>query len=171
MLLRFFFRLREVGLPVSLTEYLTLLEALKQRVVSFSIDDFYFLSRSCLVKDERHLDRFDRVFGESFSGIESVGDPQTGAAIPDEWLRKMAEKMLSPEEMEQMQALGGFDKLMERLAELLKNSTSVIKAAVASLVPPGLRRLARLAITPKGADWPASVAASASGQGLGQARV
>ena len=86
----------------------------------FSIDDFYFLSRSCLVKDERHLDRFDRVFGESFSGIEFVGDPQTGAAIPDEWLRKMAEKMLSPEEMEQIQALGGFDKLMERLAELLK---------------------------------------------------
>ena len=75
MLLRFFFRLREVGLPVSLTEYLTLLEALKQRVVSFSIDDFYFLSRSCLVKDERHLDRFDRVFGESFWGIDSVGDP------------------------------------------------------------------------------------------------
>ena len=149
MLLRFFFRLREVGLPVSLTEYLTLLEALKQRVVSFSIDDFYFLSRSCLVKDERHLDRFDRVFGESFSGIEFVGDPQTGAAIPDEWLRKMAEKMLSPEEMEQIQALGGFDKLMERLAELPRNSTSVIKAVVASLVPQGLRRLERLAITRK----------------------
>lgn len=120
MLLRFFFRLREVGLPTSLTEYLTLLEALKQRVVSLSVDDFYFLSRSCLVKDERHLDRFDRVFGETFSGLESLADPQTGAAIPEEWLRKLAEKLLSPEEMAQIQALGGFDKLMERLAELLK---------------------------------------------------
>ncbi len=120
MLLRFFFRLREVGLPTSLTEYLTLLEALKQRVVSFSVDDFYFLARSCLVKDERHLDRFDRVFGETFSGLESLADPQTGAAIPEAWLRKLAEKLLSPEEMAQIQALGGFDKLMERLAELLK---------------------------------------------------
>jgi uncharacterized protein with von Willebrand factor type A (vWA) domain len=120
MLLRFFFRLREIGLPVSLTEYLTLLEALKQRVVSQSVDEFYFLSRACLVKDERHLDRFDRVFGETFSGLELLSDPQTGAAIPEEWLRKLAEKLLSPEEMAQVQALGGFDKLMERLAELLK---------------------------------------------------
>ncbi|MBP8196041.1 MAG: VWA domain-containing protein, partial [Deltaproteobacteria bacterium] len=77
MLLRFFYRLREIGLPVSLTEYLTLLEALKQRVVSLSIDDFYYLSRACLVKDERHLDRFDRVFGEAFSGLELLSDPQT----------------------------------------------------------------------------------------------
>lgn len=120
MLLRFFFRLREVGLPVSLTEYLTLLEALSQRVVSGSVEDFYFLSRSCLVKDERHLDRFDRIFGETFSGLESLADPQTGAAIPEEWLRKLAEKLLSAEEMAQIQALGGFDKLMERLADLLK---------------------------------------------------
>ena len=120
MLLRFFFRLREVGLPVSLTEYLTLLEALSQRVVSGSVEDFYFLSRSCLVKDERHLDRFDRIFSETFSGLESLTDPQTGAAIPEEWLRKLAEKLLSAEEMAQIQALGGFDKLMERLAELLK---------------------------------------------------
>jgi uncharacterized protein with von Willebrand factor type A (vWA) domain len=120
MLLRFFYRLREIGLPVSLTEYLTLLEALKQRVVSLSIDDFYYLSRACLIKDERHLDRFDRVFGEAFSGLELLSDPQTDAAIPEEWLRRLAEKLLSPEEMAQVQALGGFDKLMERLTELLK---------------------------------------------------
>jgi uncharacterized protein with von Willebrand factor type A (vWA) domain len=120
MLLRFFFRLRQVGVNASLTEYLTLLEAVQAGVASMNVEHFYFLSRSCLVKDERLLDRFDRVFSEVFSGDELPADPQNGAAIPEAWLRKLAEKLLSPEEMAQIQALGGFDKLMERLAELLR---------------------------------------------------
>jgi uncharacterized protein len=118
MLVSFFLDLRRAGLPVSLTEYLMLLEALKQRVCEPSIESFYFLSRSTLVKDERHIDKFDRVFGHAFRGLAAVEDPY--AEIPEEWLRKLAEKFLSPEEMAQVQALGGFDALMQRLRELLQ---------------------------------------------------
>jgi uncharacterized protein with von Willebrand factor type A (vWA) domain len=118
MFVSFFLALRRAGVPVTLTEYLTLLEAVRAHACGYSLDEFYYLSRACLVKDERHLDKFDRVFGESFQGIESVGDPQT--AIPEEWLRKLAEQLLSPEELAQIRALGGFDELMNRLRELLK---------------------------------------------------
>lgn len=118
MFVSFFLDLRRAGLPVSLTEYLTLLEALKQRVCDPSIENFYFLSRASLVKDERHIDKFDRCFGQAFRGLESVDDPY--AEIPEEWLRKLAEKFLSPEEMARVQALGGFDALMQRLRELLQ---------------------------------------------------
>ena len=110
MFVAFFLDLRRAGLPVSLTEYLTLLEALKQRVCDPSIENFYFLSRAALVKDERHIDKFDRVFGHAFRGLAAVEDPY--AEIPEEWLRKLAEKFLSPEEMARVQALGGFDALM-----------------------------------------------------------
>ncbi len=118
MFVAFFLALRRAGVPVALTEYLTLLAALKQCVCGYSTDEFYYLSRACLVKDERHLDKFDRVFGETFKGVESIGDdPQT--AIPEEWLRKLAEQLLSPEELAQVKALGGFEALMKRLRELL----------------------------------------------------
>ena len=112
-------QLRSAGLPVSITEYLTLMGAMKQGVAEYSIDDFYFLSRATLVKDERHLDRFDRVFATVFQGLENApGDPATD--IPEEWLRKIAEKNLSPEEMAAIEALGGFDKLMETLRQRLE---------------------------------------------------
>ena len=112
-------QLRTAGLPVSITEYLTLMGAMKQGVADYSIDDFYFLSRATLVKDERHLDRFDRVFATVFQGLEHTpGDPTTG--IPEEWLRKIAEKNLSPEEMAAIEAMGGFDKLMETLRKRLE---------------------------------------------------
>ncbi len=111
-------QLRTAGLPVSITEYLALLGAMKQGVAEYSTEDFYFLSRATLVKDERHLDRFDRVFATVFRGLEHPpGDPATD--IPDEWLRKIAEKTLTPEEMAAMEALGGFEKLMETLRERL----------------------------------------------------
>jgi uncharacterized protein with von Willebrand factor type A (vWA) domain len=118
MFVSFFLDLRRAGLPVSLTEYLTLLEALKQGVCDPSIEAFYFLSRASLVKDERHIDKFDRVFGQVLRGLEAVDDPY--AEIPEEWLRKLAEKFLTPEEMAKIQSLGGFEQLMERLRELLK---------------------------------------------------
>ena len=118
MFVSFFLDLRRAGLPVSLTEYLTLLEALKQGVCDPSIEAFYFLSRASLVKDERHIDKFDRVFGQAFRGIEAIDDPY--AEIPEEWLRKLAEKFLSPEEMAKVQSLGGFEALMERLRQLLQ---------------------------------------------------
>jgi uncharacterized protein len=113
----FFLSLRRASVPVSLTEYLTLLEALKQRVCGPSIEEFYFLSRATLVKDERNLDKFDRVFGTAFRGLAAMEEPY--AEIPEEWLRALAEKLLSPEEMAEIQALGGFEALMERLQKLL----------------------------------------------------
>jgi uncharacterized protein len=113
----FFLELRAAKVPASLREFLTLLEAMKKRVAAFDIDEFYYLSRAALVKDERHLDRFDRVFGQCFKGIETPDDPKT--ELPEEWLRKLAERLLTPEEKAQVEALGGWDKLMETLRERL----------------------------------------------------
>ena len=106
MFFSFFAELREAKVPVSLREYLTLMEAMQKRVAAFDIEDFYFLARTALVKDERHLDRFDRVFGHCFKGIETPADPQT--AIPDHWLRKIAERFLTEEEKQLIEALGDF---------------------------------------------------------------
>ncbi len=112
-------QLRSAGLPVSITEYLSLMGAMKAGVADYSVEDFYFLARATLVKDERHLDRFDRVFATVFEGVESPpGDPTTD--IPEEWLRRIAEKNLSPEEMAAIEAMGGFEKLMETLRQRLE---------------------------------------------------
>ena len=127
MFTSFFFDLRKAGVPVSLTEYLTLMEAMKQGTASFRVEDFYYLSRACLVKDERNLDRFDRVFGATFKGLTEGGltdDTPAGeevpvADLPEEWLRKLAERFLTDEEKAQVQALGGWDTLMETLAQRL----------------------------------------------------
>jgi uncharacterized protein with von Willebrand factor type A (vWA) domain len=123
MFTNFFLSLRKAKVPVSLREYLTLLEAMERQVVSFDIEGFYYLSRAALVKDERNIDRFDQVFGQVFKGLEAVGGAPEGVdtvELPEEWLRKMAEKHLSPEEMAEIEALGGFDKLMETLRERLE---------------------------------------------------
>jgi len=121
---QFVFALRDAGVPASITEYLTLLGAMKQGVADYSVEDFYFLSRAALVKDERHLDRFDRVFGQVFRGLEATaaeGAPGGPAMrdLPEEWLRRMAEKHLTAEERAQVEALGGFDKLIETLRQRL----------------------------------------------------
>ena len=104
--------LRNEGVPVSLTEYLTLLGAMQAGVVQLDVEDFYYLARASLVKDERRIDRFDRVFSLYFHGLATVGG-EVIADIPEDWLRRLAEKYLSPEEMAQIQSLGGWDKLME----------------------------------------------------------
>jgi hypothetical protein len=119
MLNRFFFTLRESGLPVSVTEYLTLLEALEARVATLSVDDFYFLARACMVKDEKHFDRFDRAFAHHFKGIEQAF-AVLEAQLPDDWLRKMIERNFTEEERAQIEALGGWEKIMETLAQRLK---------------------------------------------------
>src|SRR6266851_7986826 len=111
-----FLELRQAKVPVSLREYLTLLEAMKHNLAAYSVDDFYYLSRAALVKDERNLDKFDRVFGHHFKGLETIGD--AGVEIPEEWLRKLAEKLLTAAELKQLQALG-WDKLMEELQKRL----------------------------------------------------
>ena len=119
MFTRFFTELRDAKLPVSITEYLTLLRAVRDGVAGGSVDDFYYLSRATLVKDERHLDRFDRVFGHVFQGMEAL-DELFGAEIPDEWLQKLAELNLSDEEKRQIEVMGGWDKLMETLRQRLE---------------------------------------------------
>ena len=115
----FFFSLREAKIPVSLREYLTLIEALEKGVVDFSVDDFYFLSRATLVKDEKNLDRFDQVFGQCFKGLEAPTLETGFARIPAEWLKALTEKFLTEEEKAKIDALGGWEKLMETLRERL----------------------------------------------------
>jgi uncharacterized protein with von Willebrand factor type A (vWA) domain len=119
MLVSFFFLLREGGLKVSITEFLTLLELLKRRVTRFDIEEFYYLARACLVKHEAQYDRFDRVFSAHFKGIEDLFGPE-GADIPEEWLRRYFELGLSDEEKAQIEALGGWEKLMETLKKRLE---------------------------------------------------
>jgi len=119
MLTKFFFMLREGGLKPSITELLTLLEAMRSGVAGQSVDDFYYLARSCLVKDESKFDRFDKVFGAHFDGIEDAFKALV-ADVPDEWLRHQAELVLSEEERAEIEALGGFEKLMEALRERLE---------------------------------------------------
>lgn len=119
MFQRFFTELRAARVPVSLKEYLTLVEALEKDAIPPDVQDFYYLSRAALVKDERHLDKFDRVFGTVFKGIENTADA-VNAEIPAEWLRALTEKFLTDEEKAQIEALGGWDKLMETLKERLE---------------------------------------------------
>jgi len=118
MLTDFFFQLRQGGVPVSLKEFLTLHEALQRKVAWGSLDEFYLLSRVCLVKDESHYDRFDRVFGEYFRGIAALPDDLL-AVIPEEWLRANAMLTLSEEDKKLIESLGGWDKLMETLRQRL----------------------------------------------------
>ncbi|MEI8177918.1 VWA domain-containing protein [Aestuariivirga sp.] len=118
MFLTFFTELRGAGVPVSLKEYLTLIEALNADLGQYSTEQFYYLSRAALVKDERNLDRFDRVFGHVFKGLENPGDALL-AEIPEEWLRKLAEKHLSEEEKKLVKSLGGLDRILEELKKRL----------------------------------------------------
>ncbi len=118
MLIPFFFMLRDGGMKTSITELLTLLEAMKKGVAGQSVDDFYYLARSTLVKDESQIDKFDRIFGAHFKGIEdSLAD--IFQDIPDDWLQQRAELMLSAEERAQIEAMGGFEELMKALQERL----------------------------------------------------
>jgi len=118
MLIDFFFTLKEFSVPVSIKEYLVLIEALKQHVAYCSVDDFYYLSRTCLVKDEKHFDKYDRAFGKYFKGVISLDG--VVAQIPEEWLRRMAEKYLTEEEKQLIESMGGWDKLMETLKKRLE---------------------------------------------------
>jgi uncharacterized protein with von Willebrand factor type A (vWA) domain len=122
MFIGFFYKLKDARVPVSLREYLTLLEAVEKGVAGYSVEDFYYLARATLVKDERNLDKFDQVFGAHFKGLASLADAgdEISAEIPEEWLRKLAEKYLSEEEKAQIQSLGGWDKLMETLKQRLE---------------------------------------------------
>ena len=121
MFLNFFIELRNVKIPVSLKEYLSLLDCLDKNVISYKVENFYYLSRASLIKNEKHIDRFDLVFSKVFKGIEDISleNLLNKVDIPKEWVKKLSEKLLTPEEMEEIKSLGGFDKLMETLKKRL----------------------------------------------------
>src|SRR5246500_2939554 len=118
MFVQFFHELKAAGVPVTLREYLTLMEAMEQDLAGRRVEDFYYLSRAALVKDERNLDKFDRVFGHVFKGLDLIEDALT-AEIPIEWLKKLTEKHLTEEEKRQIEAMGGLEKLLETLRQRL----------------------------------------------------
>ncbi|NND61112.1 MAG: VWA domain-containing protein [Gammaproteobacteria bacterium] len=118
MLVDFFFLLKRAGLPVSITELLALQGALARNLAGYRVDEFYFLARTCLVKDERHYDRFDRVFGAYVEGADEVFD-LLGGDVPDDWLRRQAELLLSDEEKAKIEAEGGWQALMDKLRQRL----------------------------------------------------
>ena len=119
MFIDLFYKLRDSGIPVSITEYLTLLEALEKNAIDINIDAFYYLLRATLVKDERNFDRFDRIFGAHFKGMDDLIE-QILAEIPAEWLQRQAQLNLSEEEKRQIEAMGGWEKLMETLRQRLE---------------------------------------------------
>ena len=121
MLLPFFTALRDAKVPVSMKEWLHLMEAMDKDVAGRRVDDFYHLSRAVLVKDEKHYDRFDQVFGKVFAGIETVGSgDEPTLDVPEDWLKLLNEKYLTDEEKAQIESLGGFEKLMETLKQRLE---------------------------------------------------
>jgi uncharacterized protein len=119
MLVKFFFLLRKTGVPVSVTELLTLLEALKAGLGDLSAERFYYLSRTCMVKDEKYYDRFDRAFAEHFKGVEDIF-AMLERELPPDWLAQLAVREFSDEEKAAVQSLGGWDKLMETLKKRLE---------------------------------------------------
>ena len=125
MFLPFFESLRRAGVPVSLREFLAFLEGLSAGLATYDIEAFYYLARAAMVKDERHLDRFDRAFAEAFKGLQAIAPEAVleALSLPPEWLEKLAERHLTPEERAEIAALGGFEKLMQTLRERLAEQT------------------------------------------------
>src|SRR6195256_2828192 len=119
MFATFFHELKAAKVPVTLKEYLTLMEAMQADLANRSVEHFYYLSRATLVKDERHLDKFDQVFGHVLKGLELMSEA-LDAQIPEEWLRSLAQLYLSEEEKAKIEALGGWDKIMEELKKRLE---------------------------------------------------
>ena len=146
VLVDFFFKLKQGGVPVTIKEFLTLLEALRKGVVTSSLDEFYYLARVCLVKDESNFDRYDRVFAAYFKGILEL-PPDLLAQLPEEWLRKQAELLLSDEDKALIESLGGWEKLMETLRKRLEEQKAAIRAARNGSARRALHRTARTATT------------------------
>ncbi len=119
MFANFFLELKSAKVPVSLREYLTLLEGMQADIAERRVEDFYYLSRTCLVKDERHIDKFDRVFAHVFKGLDAI-DEAVEAEIPEEWLRVVSELYLTDEEKKKIEELGGWDKIMDELRKRLE---------------------------------------------------
>ena len=119
MFATFFHELKAAKVPVTLKEYLTLMEALQADLAQRSVEYFYYLSRAALVKDERHLDKFDQVFGHVFKGLDLMSEA-VETQVPEEWLRSLAQLYLTEEEKAKIEALGGWEKIMEELKKRLE---------------------------------------------------
>lgn len=119
MFLHFFYELRTAKLPVSLQEYFALMDALQVELMEFSIDNFYYLSRAALVKDERHLDKFDRIFAQVFKGVEIDVD-ELAPEISEAWLTRLSERFLTEEEKAQIKALGGWRQILDEFKNRLR---------------------------------------------------
>jgi uncharacterized protein with von Willebrand factor type A (vWA) domain len=122
MFLKFFYELKRLKIPISLREFLTFLDTLQHGLADFDVEAFYFLARASLIKHEKNIDKFDRVFSHMFSGVQdiSLDDLFNSKHIPNDWIKKLTEKILSQEEKEKLEALGGFEKLMETLRKRLE---------------------------------------------------
>ena len=124
MLIDFFLEVRRARVPATLREYLDLVEAVKSRLAFADVEQFYYLARLCLVKDERHFDKFDRAFKSYFDGIEDLTE-HLEALIPDEWMRSEFERFLTDEQKAQIESLGGLEKLIETFKERLEEQITV----------------------------------------------
>ena len=170
MLIDFFLKLKSHKLPVSIKEYLTLLEAMGKDVIGPSIDEFYYLSRTALVKDEANFDKFDRAFGEFWQGVETI--PGIETEIPLEWLLKQVELHLTEEQKKEIEALGGWEKLMETLRQRLEEQKGRHQGGNKWIGTGGTSPVRRLRLQPRRrAHRPGQVAQPQRGQGLGPARV
>ena len=168
MFLGFFYQLRAGGVPVSLKEYLTLLEVLREGVAEYRVENFYYLARTCLVKDERYMDRFDRVFAEWFEGVERIEDPFQ--AIPEEWLRKLGERFLSEDDKRRIKSLGGWKKLMETLRTRLEEQEQRHQGGSKWIGTGGTSPFGAYGYNPEGdPDRAGPLTASPGGEGLGPA--
>src|SRR5260370_33165853 len=150
MFTNFFLELRQAKVPVSIKKYLDLMEEMNKHVADYNVDDFYYLSRSVLVKDERNLDKFDRVFGHVFKGLEAVPGEGTTAEIPEEWLRKLAQKLLTEEEKKQIEAMGGWEELMETLKKRLEGEKKSHQGGNKGVGTRGSLPVSRLGVKPLG---------------------
>ena len=149
MFFQFFDELRAAKVPVTLKEYLALMEALSKNVIDQKIEDFYYLSRSVLVKDEKNLDKFDRVFGHVFKGLEALDETIT-AQIPEDWLKALSEKYLTEDEKKMIQNAGGWDELMERLKERLENQKKRHEGGTKNIGTAGTSPFGAMGYNPEG---------------------
>lgn len=149
MFFNFFDELRQAKVPVTLKEYLALMEALSKNVIDQKIEDFYFLSRAILVKDEKNLDKFDRVFGHVFKGLEALDDSIV-AQIPEDWLKALSEKYLTEDEKRMIQNAGGWDKLMEALKERLENQKKRHEGGTKNIGTAGTSPFGAMGYNPEG---------------------